>query len=297
MASFDEMQRLFIAKELISLGYAIDKGQVLQPAFAALENDASLWKYFNTIPTYSQVYASSGEEFFTVYSELIDSLIPGDNALDPIVAAKKRLANWGHRPPAWNVGHTGFMGQLSNAPSSSFEFDNKSAPESIFWGLWSNSLPVSGESSRFASGDVSAKVFFSKALSFSPTPGDWYVSSALSLAYSSHSGLPWNPESPINWQTTFGPNGKMQRFLTALLAVSGMDIQFQSSALFSADDQALILQNAHKGLWPYYLDADKANTDVEFDKAGRIAVTITSRPGVPIIIAGNVLSAGQFLGE
>lgn len=296
MASFDEMQHLFVMQELTALGYTLEEGQILQPALLSVRDDTALWKFFNAIPANSLIYAPSESEFFTVYSELINSLIPGDNPLDPITAAKRRLVNWGHKPPTWNIGYAELVRQLSNATSSSFVFDNKSAPESAFWGLWSNSPPASGGSSKFASGDVSATISFSKVLNFSPTPGDWYVSSALSLAYSSPNGLPWNPNSPISWQTTFGQKGAMQRFLSALLVVSGMHIQFQSSALFTEEEQALILRNAPTGLWPYYLDAGSTDMNIKFDEVGRLAATVTSKPGVPIIIAGNVLSAGQFLG-
>lgn len=296
MASFDELQNHFVTTELTTLGYATT-GQVLQPAaLLPPSDDHALWTFFNTIPPDSQIYMPGNNRFFTSYSALINSLIPGDNPLDPIVVAKRRLSDWGNNPPNWNVGYAGLKKQLSAASSFEFSFHNDAGPRSGFWGLWSDSPTASGPSVQFAAGNVSADLSFSNMLSFSPTPGDWYVSSALSLAYATKTGRPWNSASPINWQTTFGPNGTLPRFPASLLVVAGMHIKLQSTTLFNANDQQLIRKNEAAGLWPYYLGADDAQTSVQFDPKGRITITITSEANVPIAIAVSVLPAKQFLG-
>ncbi|MFC5472504.1 hypothetical protein [Paraherbaspirillum soli] len=297
MASFDELQEIFVAQEFAMLGYAAPAGRVLQPpSLLPAGNDEALWAFFNTIPSNSQIYAPGGDKFFTAYSALIDSLIAGDGVLDPVAAAKRRLASWGHKPPAWNVGYAGLKKQLAVAPSVSVGFGNQAEPDSGFWGLWGDSPAVSGPSAKFAAANLSVDISIFKALSFTPTPGDWYVSSVLSLVHSTPSGLPWNPNSPITWQSTFGPDGNLQRFLTSLMVVSDMRVHFHSSAAFSAADQQLIQQNAAAGLWPYYLGAGDASTSVRFDKAGQMTASIISEANTPIAIAANVLTAAQYLG-
>jgi hypothetical protein len=147
---------------------------------------------------------------------------------------------------------------------------------------------------QFAAGDVSATLAFDHALTFAPTPGDWYVSSAMSLAYGTKSGAPWPSGSAVTWDSTFGAGGTMPRFLAALTAVSGLKLRVTSTTAFGTADQGLILLGAAAGLWPYYLDVAAAETSVRFDSAGRIAIATDNRSSA-IVLAATVLSAGEFL--
>ncbi|WP_143135809.1 hypothetical protein [Burkholderia ubonensis] len=298
MTSFVELQDRFVTAEFAALGFAKSGGQVLQPAsFLWPEDNESLWSYFNTIPADLPIYApSGGDTFFAAYSALIHSLEAGSNPLDPIAIAKRRLDEWGQRPPTWNVDYTGFMRQLANAPQVKFPFSSEAEPNAGFWGIWGGSEPISGPSAQFAAGNVSGQFEFEHVLRFSPTPSSWYVSSALSLAYATPSGHPWNPGSPINWQSTFGPQGNMQRFVASLLVVSDMDVEYASSATLSKVDQQLIQANQAEGMWPYYLNDVVTSTDIRFNNAGQMTVGITSQQQTPIILAASVLTAAQFLG-
>ncbi|RKP43888.1 hypothetical protein [Trinickia fusca] len=299
MTSFVELQQRFITTEFGALGIVASHAQVLQPASALPTDDATLWSLFNTIPSDSTLFSPDGDEtFFAAYSALIDSLIPGSGLLDPIAVAKRKLEEWGHADPAWSVGYAGLISQLNLAPSNEFPFSNPGGPASPFWGLWGGSAPASGQSVAFAAGDVSGQFAFANVLPFAPTPSDWYVSSALSLAYAKHSGKPWNPDSPITWDSTFGPSGNMQRFVTSLYVVAGLSAQYVSSTKFSKADQQAIQENAADGMWPYYLGpgAAGATTKIQFDAQGKMKVGLTTGSGQPVVIAALVLPAAQYLG-
>ncbi|MGK9166883.1 hypothetical protein KXR53_11325 [Inquilinus limosus] len=296
MTSFDELQARFAAAELSALGQAAPRGRVMQPALMLpTDDDQALWSLFDAIPLGSPIYAASGTQFFTAYSALIDALIAGTNPLDPVATAKRRLAAWGSKPPDWSIGCAGLLKQLEAAPSLAFPFTSTAVPEPGFWGLWTESPTAAGPSAQFASGDVSADLSFAHALTFAPTPGDWYVSSALALAYATRSGLPWPGGSDVTWDSTFGPDGTMPRFLAGLSVVSEIDVRSDSTAAFSTADQALIKSNAALGLWPYYLSGGGTVTSVDFDRAGRIAIRISSEPRRPVAIAATVLTAGEYL--
>ncbi|WP_193102597.1 hypothetical protein [Burkholderia sp. Z1] len=298
MASFAELQGRFITTEFAALGFPQSGWQVLQPASLLRSgDDESLWSYFNTIPADLPIFASSGgDTFFAAYSALIDSLIAGTGQLDPIAAAKDRLEDWGQKPPAWSVGYARLMKQLAAATSVKFPFSSKAESNTGFWGLWGGSDSISGPSAQFAAGDVSGQFEFKHVLQLSPTPSTWYVSSALSIAHSTTSGDPWNPKSTINWQSTFGPQGNMQRFVAGLLVVSGMSVEYTSSAAFSKVDQQSIQANQAKGMWPYYLSGSAISTHIHFNSANRMTVQISSDQNVPIVLAASVVSAAQFLG-
>ncbi|MFM0594935.1 hypothetical protein [Paraburkholderia dilworthii] len=300
MTSFVDLQQQFAKTEFAAIGVDPSRGQVFQPAAALTADDSVLWSYLDTIPGAPPIFSSagggSGETFFQAYSALINSLIAGANPLDPIKAAKQRLTNWGDKPPAWSVGVAGLARQLHSASTISFGFSNNAVADPAFWGLWSNSEPAAGPSVSFASGNVSGQFKFKNALLFAPAPADWYVSSALSLAHATKTGNPWNPDSPINWQTTFGPNGNMQSFVGGLYVVSGLNIQFTSSTAFSKADQRVISEAGSQGMWPYYLGISNAITKVQFVPQGQMTVSVMSGANVPIVIAASVLSATQYLG-
>ncbi|PQV49167.1 hypothetical protein [Paraburkholderia sp. BL21I4N1] len=300
MTSFVDLQQQFAQTEFAAIGIDPSRGQVLQPAAALTADDNVLWSYLNTIPGAPPIFQTPGggssETFFEAYSALINSLIAGTNPLDPIKAAKQRLATWGDKPPTWSVGVAGLARQLHSASTINFGFSNDAVADPAFWGLWSNSAPASGPSVSFASGNVSGQFKFKNALLFAPTPSDWYVSSALSLAHATKTGHPWDPDSPINWQTTFGPNGNMQSFVGGLYVVSGLNIQFTSSAAFSKADQRAISEAGAQGMWPYYLGMSSAITKVQFVPQGQMTASVISGANVPIVIAASVLSAAQYLG-
>jgi hypothetical protein len=174
-----------------------------------------------------------------------------------------------------------------------------SGANSGFFGLWGGSNSSSSQSVQFASSEVTLKARFSHVFPFSPTPGNWYNSSALGLAFSNQTGAPWNPSSPINWQNTFGPNGNMQRFATQLIVASGMYVEVNSSATFSQADQQQIQNGSAAGLWPFYSQSSTSgsSTSAGFNAKGNMAVTITSDATTPIVIGANVFGIAQFVGH
>jgi hypothetical protein len=298
MTSFDELQSLFVSTEFAAFGVSSGDGRVIQPATGPpIDNDSALWSWFNRIPEASSPYQPSSSEFFAAYGEVIESLIAGASPLDPIKVAKKKLAKWGSAPPAWNDGGISLAAQLAAAPATSFPFRSKATPPTGLWGLWADSSPVSGPAARFAAGEVDMSLSFPHLLNFAPSPDDWYVSSALSMAYANPGKRPWDPDSPITWDTAFGPGGTLRHFLTSLLVADELVLTYTSSTPFDAEDQALIQGHLASGLWPYYLNAASGVTTVSFDDDGRLTVTITGARGHPVALAATVVSAGRYLGH
>ena len=296
MTSFDDLQARFTAAELAALGLTAPRGRRLQPALMLpTRDDQALWDLFDAIPLDTPIYTPSDGQFFTAYAALIGALVAGTNPLDPIAAAKRRLADWGTKPPDWSIGCAGLLKLLKAAPSLSFPFTSKADPGPGYWGLWTDSPPASGPSAQFAAGDVTAALSFAHALNFAPAPGDWYVPSALSLAYATRSGPPWPGGSAVTWDSTFGPAGTMPRFLAGLTVVSEIGCRSASTAAFSPADQALIRLSAALGLWPHYLSGAGTETGVSFDGSGRISIATTSQPKIPLAIIATVLTAGEYL--
>lgn len=298
MSTFDDLQQAYVSSEMRAIGLQSATARLFQPGVPVPASDADLWALFNAIPTAGGAfYAPSTLAFFSGYSTLINALVPGTNPLDPVKIAQSKLAAWGSKPPTWNQGVEGLSRLLQAAPHLSFSFNNPATPDPGYWGLWGNSSPITGPSDSYAAGAVSVSTAFKHLLSFTPIPGDWYVSTAMSLAYRNKTGAPWNPSSPVTWQTTFGEGGMLQQLLSALVVVSGVDIGATSSTSFTPVEQALISAGLSNGLWPHYLTGSGINTKASFNAtSGQMTTKITSTASTARMLFAVVMPAQQYLG-
>lgn len=232
--------------------------------------------------------------------------------LDPVFAAQMNVLPYkpaGTEPVDFSQGYSKLKQLLKVAPSRSFSVSASNwntdvsqswtqSSNSGFFGLWGGSSSQSSLSEKFASSGVAVDASFDNVLIFAPSPGDWYTSSALGLAFHNQSGPPWDPAKPIDWNNTFGPNGNMQRFMANLVVVGGMTVFVTSAASYTSDEQTEIRNNSGSGLWPFYTSGGSSgsSTSVSFNASGNMVVKITSKPGIPVVIGATVLSAGQYLG-
>ena len=233
--------------------------------------------------------------------------------LDPISSAQMALMLYkpnGANTPTWDVGFADMTQQLSVAPTRKFLLNSSTMNSDVsnswskssnsgFFGLWGGSSSSSSQSSTFAASGVTVDASFDHVMQFSAVPGDWYNSSAMSLAFSNKDGAPWDSSKPINWNNTFGQNGNMQRFAANLVIASGMKVLVTSAASFSKDDQTAINNNSGAGMWPFYNtnSSSGSSTDVTFNNQGNMTVTITSLPNVPIVLGVIVEPAAVFVGQ
>jgi hypothetical protein len=233
--------------------------------------------------------------------------------LDPVSSAQMSLMRYkpnGINIPAWDAGFADMVKQLSVAPNRQFKLNSSSMNSSVtntwssgsndgFFGLWGGSSSASSQSSTFASSNVTVDAAFQHVMPFSAVPGDWYNSSAMSLAYANKDGAPWISPSPINWNNTFGPKGNLQRFASTLIVASGMQVVVTSSAVYSTEDQTTIHNNSGAGMWPFYSSnsSSGSSTDVKFNNQGNMTVTFSSQPDVPIIIGVIVEPVAEFVGQ
>lgn len=233
--------------------------------------------------------------------------------LDPVSNAQMALMRYqpnGINPPAWDAGFAEMVKQLAVAPNRQFSLDSASMNSSVssswsggsndgFFGLWGGSSSSSSQSSTFASSRVTVQANFDHVLQLGAVPGDWYNSSAMSLAYANRDGAPWTSASPINWNNTFGTKGNMQRFASTLIIASGMRVQVNSSAVFSKEDQSAITNNASAGMWPFYStnSSSSSSTHVQFNDQGNMTVSFASLPNVPIVIGVIVEPVAEFVGQ
>ena len=236
--------------------------------------------------------------------------------LDPIATAQNELAlvyTTDKGLPInfdWQLNYADMVNQLASSPSRSFNFNSGTMNKNVssswagssksgFFGLWGGSSSTSSLSEQFASSSITVNASFEHILVLSNTPGAWYYSSAMGLAFANQTGNPWSDKSSINWNNTFGTNGNMQYFAANVIVASGMSITVTSDAKYSSLDQQTITSSGSSGFWPFYSgDSGSSSTNrVEFNQEGHMTITTSSIPGVPIVLGVNVLSAGEFVGH
>ncbi|MFT6502428.1 MAG: hypothetical protein ACJASQ_002554 [Crocinitomicaceae bacterium] len=236
--------------------------------------------------------------------------------LDPILTAQNVLLlsytdeNGLPEDPDWNLGYSDLVNQLKAAPSTQFDFDSTTENSDVssswtkggntgFFGLWGGSSSKSSISESFSENQVQVKSTIGHILTFSCTPGNWYNSGAIGLAFSSETGVPWSPNSAINWNNTFGDKGNMQRFAANIIVVADMDITITSDAVYSTSEQTEVHNNSHAGMWPFYSSGggSSSSTSAKFSSEGHMTVSIQTDPVTPTVIGVNVLSAAEYLGH
>ncbi|HEX6427105.1 MAG TPA: hypothetical protein VF008_05440 [Niastella sp.] len=236
--------------------------------------------------------------------------------LDPIATAQTQLTliytdlNGLPLPFNFTLTYSDMVTQLSSANSRQFSFDSSTMNSNVstswtkgsnsgFFGLWGGSTTTSSISQQFAASHVTVNASFTNVLTFPNTPGNWYYSSAMGLAFANKTGNPWSPQSSINWDNTFGSNGNMQRFASNLVIASGMSLTITSDATYSTLDQQTITSSGHAGFWPFYSGGSSSSSTntATFDQQGHMTITTSSIPGVPVVLGVNVLPVSQFVGH
>ncbi|RKP43889.1 hypothetical protein [Trinickia fusca] len=233
--------------------------------------------------------------------------------LDPVFAAQNNVLPYkpaGTEPVDFMPGYQKMLTLLKAAPSRSFSVSANSWQSDVsrtwtqgsnsgFFGLWGGSSSESTLSQKFASSGVGLQASFENVLPFNATPGNWYSSAAFGMAFNNPNKKPWDPEAAINWETTFGKSGNLQRFATSLLIANKMAITVQSAATYNEQEQQEIRNNSGAGMWPFYSTSSSSgsSTSVAFNTSGNMVVQITSKPDVPVVIGCIVLSAAQYLGH
>jgi hypothetical protein len=199
---------------------------------------------------------------------------------------------------------------VPQAPSASFHFDSEtqSADTSASWakdeigGIWDffsggGSASWSEIQTKAAAGRTTISVAFQHALSFPAEPGNWYSSAALSAAHATKDNTLWKAGVTPNWDSTFGPAGNMQRFLTELIVVDGINLTMTSDAGYTGGEEEEIKGEAEAGIFPLFFAeaARSANSAVSFDDTGAMTVTSTSPAGNPVVLGAIVRSAAELL--
>jgi hypothetical protein len=250
-----------------------------------------------------------------IYAPKVANIGSSDYAailLDPIATAQNELTliytdlNGLPISPNFELTYDQMVNDLLNSPNRSFTFDSQTMDSNVanswtkggntgFFGLWGGSTTKTSISEQFASSRIRITATFDNVLTYANTPGQWYNSGAMGLAFANKTGNPWSPQSSINWENTFGTNGNMQRFAANLIIASGII----SDASYSTLDQQTITSSGHAGFWPFYSSGSGSSSTntATFNEQGQMTINMSSIKGVPIILGANVLPVSQFVGH
>ena len=114
----------------------------------------------------------------------------------------------------------------------------------------------------------------------------WFNSAALSEGHAKQDNTVWKSGDAITWESTFGFNGNLLRFASALIIVDGIKVTMTSKAGLSTQDQASFKAAAAGGVFPFF-EAEGSggwSHDVNFDDQGNVTVRSTCPEGNPQIL-------------
>lgn len=251
----------------------------------------------------------------TAFSQLQNGLV--STAWSMFMAAKASGKGF-----AYNGTYSQVQIALPSAPASTVTLDTSTASSDVSHAWASDtddgifSFFSGGDSSydqvtvQLASAGLTMKVAFQHVMTFSAGPLNqpssdpilsgytpWYNSAALQLAYGTQDNTVWN-NTPPTWNTTFGPNGSLQRLTTGLVIVDGITVSITSDASFSSSDQQQFRQASSGGFWPFYDSSEQSGwtSNVNFADNGTLQATVSSPAGNPQILGAIVTPIGHVLG-
>lgn len=210
------------------------------------------------------------------------------------------------RPADFAGTYAALLQTLGYPTDTHFTFDSAAASDDVqeTWaggaeadveGLWLGGRDAPA-SLRFASSRVTVDVRFQALAVWTATPGDWYHSSLLNLAYSSRTAPPWTAAE--DWDSFFGPEGSMRYLVASLVIVSGLRTSLTSSASYDKSEQEAVRRQAQQGLWPFYIPGSSAATSsVEFDGSSHLRIETGTQAGLPLVLGANVLGISRYLGH
>lgn len=200
---------------------------------------------------------------------------------------------------------------LASGESRSVSFDSKSASSDVSH-TWAKgnvggayeffSASASGSydhlSKKASSSRVTVDASFDSVVTFDASPGGWFNSDALNLAYNTKDNTVWPAGQKPTWETTFGANGNLTRIASAVVAVDGIDATITSHASYSESERTEIKSEASMSYWPFVsFDASGGHeTSTSFEDDGSMKVEMNVPKGNPHILGVNVLPIDQALG-
>lgn len=242
--------------------------------------------------------------------------------LDPITAAQLAMMLYEgdslapppipNRAPDWNHGYAELLAELRHAPPAFFTIATGAWNRDLTR-TWTRGLRIGHPSlmrdrrlpapqsrrldSLFVSKGISLSARFKNVLRFMAVPGAWYSPAAFGIALHQKGSPPWSASSAINWMNTFDPEqGNMARFTKMLVVVNQMNIVVTAEAAFTRADQETLRSSAEQGCWPLYASSSaSAQNNIAFDASGRLTLSITSQPDVPVVLGCTVVPTASYV--
>ena len=255
-------------------------------------------------PRYANVGATA------LANALLDPIASGALRLLPYLGDPAAEPPTPDRQPDWDEGIDDLKAQLAVSPSRSIDYSQSTVSTDltdtwahgktkVLFGVYRSDSNTSETSSIFSDNEIHLSGSFGHVTTFSPVPGSWFSSAGTKIAFDDKDkDPPWVPGAAKNWTNTFDRDaGSLARFIASLVVVDSMNITFHSLAKFTVDHQLQITQNSGGGLWPFYNTSSDSGTSTQFNfnDAGELTVTITSLPGVPVVIGANIFLAQDYL--
>lgn len=308
-----------------SLLFALKPGSSANELQQVLGDSYFAWiKYRNAFYQENPTSTESQEDLFKAFANqrldpsLAQTAIAAyeKSSISPIneaIAAFKNQANYLQGTPKYNQTIEQVNALLVRGDSASISYDSSTAETDVShtWaeggmggGIILDIFDVGGEGAgtfnqinqTASSSKVTIQGSISKYATVPVGPGAWFNSGVMNNAYKNKdNNNVWDVNSQTTWETCFGTDGNMQRVISSLIIVDGLDITVTSHASFSKDDYQKITQESSIGIFPFFFGESESTHTKHFtyNADSSISVTIKSNVGNPKIIGVNVIDIAE----
>ena len=210
------------------------------------------------------------------------------------------------KPADFSLSFSDLKSTLNASPGTSFTFDSASDDPDVsdswvpgndpnYFGIWTGSAAAFQVSRKFALSKITVSARFDHFATVTVTPGEWYSSSLLHLAWASQSTPPWIDSA--DWQANFGDAGSFTHAVGSLIAADGITLTLTSDAEFTAAELAIIKGLVAMGDWPVYCPvSSKVLSNGIATRPGSLTITFKSAPGNPVVLGFNVFDIRSYVG-
>lgn len=250
---------------------------------------------------------SQAQKCITLYQQV--SL----NAISLAVEAWDNMLKGDLNPgiPAYSQTYGDLKNALSAGQPQSFTLDSSTASADLshtwakaetsgifdfFWG--GASANYEKWTSKISTAGVTINVAFSKLVLFPAGPlakpskdpilsgyAPWYNSEALNIAYKNNNNEVWQHGVPT-WNGTFGPDGNLKRFCSALVIVDGITVTEKSTATIAKSDQQSFEAAIGGGFFPFFEASGSGgwSQSTSFEDDGSFSINSECSVGNPQIL-------------
>lgn len=306
MVNIFSYEKVIYAAIAASIGINQEELRVFPNMSAVPNDDKELFNLFNTIPDSDFVFYKNKEAsyFSMVYGDILkaqEKSFINNIAIKKFETSEYWLTDQLNKIPKYTPSNADILAAIDNGSRFSSHLDSLEYKinDEILFPSFPNliidkyflELNQTINHRRFV-----LNLTFDKVALLAVRPSGWYNSASFISAYNNKEK--WISEkNPITWDSLFGATGILKFIFNGILIASGMNFEIQ---MFGKYDQSVIdtIKNYKNiSIWPFYVDSENLKKNYMLASDGSLKITVQSPSNEILLLAMQVQSVKNLLGQ